>query len=58
MTVYFVGNIGVYFPGVDHWDSFGSDWVELVDENGGIVAVLSWRNVLYIDCSDQKPDNE
>ena len=45
MRVYYNANDFVEFPAATHWEACGTDWVELSNDDGEILAVLNWNHV-------------
>jgi hypothetical protein len=45
MRVYYSSGEYIDFPTASHWEQCGTNWVELADDNGNILAVLNWDRV-------------
>lgn len=45
MRVYYNANEYIDFPDATHWESCGTDWVELSNDEGEIQAVINWKYV-------------
>lgn len=45
MRVYFNAEQYIEFPSAVRWESVGSDWCELYDEEENLLVVLNWKHV-------------
>lgn len=49
MRVFFVNGETKDYENASTWEDCGSNWVELTDSQGKIVAILNWRQVLRME---------
>lgn len=48
MRIYYNANEYIDFPSATHWETCGTDWVELSNDAGEIQAILNWKHVWLI----------